>query len=99
MRPGPVSAEVARALGLDAAPVEIDPLVLWPAERQCFVGGARLELSRREFELLLRAAAPGWTFIHTHRQVGVDVGDHRHGTGPAECRCGHARSCRSGHSR
>lgn len=111
-RPGPVSAQVTHALGLDAAPVEIEPLVLWPAEGQCFVGGTRLELSRREFELLLalasaaghvvqrtrlfeliwhaehlrehrdvdvhirklrgklRAAAPGWTFIHTHRQVG-----------------------------
>ena len=108
----PVSARVAAVLGVDAEPLEVPPLVLWPGEGQCIVDGARVELTRREFELLialascpghvvrrerlhtliwgatmpprnrdvdvhirklrgkLQDAAPGWAFIHTHRQVG-----------------------------
>ena len=111
-QPAHLTARLAAILGVDAAPVRIDPLELWPDEGQCLIDGERVELSRREFEVLmtlatcaghvvprarlhqliwnetmrrgdrdvdvhvrklrlkLLAAAPSWTFIHTHRQVG-----------------------------
>jgi DNA-binding response OmpR family regulator len=50
-------SRVASALDMDAAPIETGPLTLWPAEGQCFVDGQRLELSRREFEVLLCLAS------------------------------------------
>jgi DNA-binding response OmpR family regulator len=113
------SPQVTQALGLDTTPVEVGPLVLWPAERQCFAAGERVQLSRREFDVLLALAsgaghvvarerlheliwhghtsathrdvdvhvrklrnklllaAPAWTFIHTHRQVGYRLWSER----------------------
>jgi DNA-binding response OmpR family regulator len=44
---------VAAALELDIAPVEAGPLALWPSDGQCIVDGRRVQLSRREFEVLL----------------------------------------------
>ncbi len=58
-----LALEVARALGIDAEPLSAPPLQLWPAEGRCTVSGQRVALSRREI-------APGWVFIHTHRQFG-----------------------------
>jgi DNA-binding response OmpR family regulator len=48
---------VLSALGIDAEPIRVPPLVLRPAEGQCFVHGRRLTLSRREFERLVALAA------------------------------------------
>ncbi len=56
--PPPVNPRVQAALGLDAEPIRVPPLVIWPAEGQCVVHGrARLSLSRREFELLVALTA------------------------------------------
>ena len=56
--PPPVDPRVQAALGLDAGPIHVGPLVIWPTEGQCVVDGRfRLSLSRREFELLVALAA------------------------------------------
>ena len=44
---------LVEALGIDAEPIRVSPVELWPSEGQCFVDGRRLDLSPREFELLV----------------------------------------------
>jgi DNA-binding response OmpR family regulator len=52
-----VPGELAAALGVDAAPLVIEPLALWPSEGQCFVGAKRLAPSRRQLEVLRALAS------------------------------------------
>jgi DNA-binding response OmpR family regulator len=84
--PGQVAPTVLSSPGIDTDPIHVPPLVLWPAEGQCFVDRRRVVLNRRAFELLVDlAAAAGhvvprarlyervWGHTIAGRQRDVDV--------------------------